>query len=113
MNSQETIIKAETGDQAEEKRKKKLYLGILQEEAAEVIQAVSKINRFGLLSTNPYSQKTNKESLCSEMGDVLAMIELVSELSSIHISKEELEEAKQHKLTKMAFWLNQNISKLD
>jgi NTP pyrophosphatase (non-canonical NTP hydrolase) len=53
------------------------YLGILQEECAEVIQIVSKINRFGLYSVNPYDappRKTNRELLTDEVGDLYAMI---------------------------------------
>jgi NTP pyrophosphatase (non-canonical NTP hydrolase) len=54
-------------------------LGILQEECAEVIQIISKIRRFGIDSHNPYSivQKTNRELLVDELGDVRAIIQLL------------------------------------
>lgn len=48
--------------------KQQEILDILQEECAEVIQAVSKIRRFGA--------KDNMETLCKEMADVLTMIDL-------------------------------------
>lgn len=53
-------------------------LAILQEEAAEVIQAVSKVQRFGLLAHHPERTKTNKEELEEELGDLLAMIEILT-----------------------------------
>lgn len=50
-------------------------LNILQEEAAEVIQAVSKIKRFGWEST--YAGPTNRAHLTEELGDLLCMIQLL------------------------------------
>lgn len=53
-------------------------LEILQEECAEVIQAVSKVKRFGW--DNSYGDgPTNREHLTEEIGDLLAMIELIAE----------------------------------
>jgi NTP pyrophosphatase (non-canonical NTP hydrolase) len=46
----------------------------LQEEAAEVIQAVSKINRFGENSHHPDRQTTNLEELVQELEDLLAIV---------------------------------------
>ena len=43
--------------------KTKEALDILQEECAEVIQAVSKISRFGLDNLKPGKPKTNKERI--------------------------------------------------
>ncbi len=43
--------------------KQKEALDILQEECAEVIQAVSKISRFGLDNLKPGKPKTNREHL--------------------------------------------------
>lgn len=54
-------------------------LGILQEECAEVIVEVSKCRRFGL---NSVHYKTNIEHslmLEQELGDVLAMIDILVE----------------------------------
>lgn len=46
----------------------------LQEEAAEVIQAVSKIRRFGENSTHPERTTTNKQELVDELEDFLAIL---------------------------------------
>ena len=46
-------------------------LSILQEECAEVIQAVSKVRRFGA--------KNNIQELCKEIADVEVMIMLAKE----------------------------------
>jgi len=53
-------------------------LDILQEECAEVIQSVSKIRRFGIDNSHK-SGKTQRETLVQEVGDVLCMIELLTE----------------------------------
>jgi len=49
-------------------------LAKLQEEAAEVIQAVSKINRFGDNNHHPDRQTTNKQELVLELEDFLAIL---------------------------------------
>jgi NTP pyrophosphatase (non-canonical NTP hydrolase) len=46
----------------------------LQEEAAEVIQAVNKIRRFGESSKHPDRTTTNKEDLANELEDFLAIL---------------------------------------
>jgi hypothetical protein len=46
----------------------------LQEEAAEVIQAVSKINRFGEQNRHPDRTTTNKQELVGELEDFLAIL---------------------------------------
>jgi NTP pyrophosphatase (non-canonical NTP hydrolase) len=46
----------------------------LQEEAAEVIQAVSKINRFGPHNSHPDRTTTNLEELVGELEDFLAIV---------------------------------------
>jgi NTP pyrophosphatase (non-canonical NTP hydrolase) len=46
----------------------------LQEEAAEVIQAVSKINRFGENSRHPDRSTTNLQELVGELEDFLAIV---------------------------------------
>jgi len=51
--------------------KQQEILDILQEECAEVIQAVSKIRRFGM--------KDNWETLCKELADVQCMTNLAKE----------------------------------
>ena len=49
-------------------------LGKLQEEAAEVIQAVSKIRRFGENSKHPERTTTNHQELVTELEDFLAIL---------------------------------------
>jgi NTP pyrophosphatase (non-canonical NTP hydrolase) len=46
----------------------------LQEEAAEVIQAVNKIRRFGETSKHPERTTTNKQDLVNELEDFLAIL---------------------------------------
>ena len=46
----------------------------LQEEAAEVIQAVNKIRRFGETSNHPERTTTNKQDLITELEDFLAIL---------------------------------------
>jgi len=46
----------------------------LQEEAAEVIQAVSKIRRFGPHNHHPDRQTTNLQELVGEVEDFLAIL---------------------------------------
>jgi NTP pyrophosphatase (non-canonical NTP hydrolase) len=46
----------------------------LQEEAAEVIQAVSKINRFGPQNSHPDRTTTNLQELVGELEDFLAIV---------------------------------------
>jgi NTP pyrophosphatase (non-canonical NTP hydrolase) len=46
----------------------------LQEEAAEIIQAVSKIRRFGESSHHPDRITTNKQDLTNELEDFLAIL---------------------------------------
>lgn len=52
---------------------------IAQEECAEVTQAISKIFRFGFDSKHPVSGKTNQSSLEEEVGDLLAMVDIMME----------------------------------
>lgn len=59
-------------------------LNISQEECAEVIQAISKIKRFGLDSV--YDGKTNKEHLEDEVGDVLCFFEMLEEIGFIDMN---------------------------
>jgi NTP pyrophosphatase (non-canonical NTP hydrolase) len=52
----------------------------LQEEAAEVIQAVSKVNRFGPDNSHPDRQTTNKQELVGEIEDFLAILGVLEQL---------------------------------
>lgn len=79
-------------------------LGILQEECAEVIVEVSKIRRFGL---NSVSWKTNiphNETLEIEVGDVLAMVDILLEQGVL--TQTALDIAKQNKKEKLKKFSN-------
>ena len=84
--------------------KEKEVMDILQEECAEVIQAVSKINRFGIDNLKPGKSKTNREHLEEELGDMLAMIDIMLELNLVDMNN--LEIAKTAKVEKLMKWSN-------
>ena len=78
-------------------------LQILQEECAEVIQATSKVFRFGLFDTHPDTpNKTNTYHLEEELGDVMAMIELLATHKVISYSN--VIQFKQRKFDKLRTW---------
>lgn len=58
----------------------------LQEEAAEIIQAVSKINRFGDNNTHPERTTTNKQELVQELEDFLAIVAVLEQLGYIDLT---------------------------
>jgi NTP pyrophosphatase (non-canonical NTP hydrolase) len=84
--------------------KTKEVMDILQEECAEVIQAVSKISRFGLDNCKPGAPKTNREHLEEELGDMQAMIDLLIEKQIVN--KDSLNKAKSAKILKLKQWSN-------
>lgn len=77
-------------------------LNILTEECAEVIQAISKTQRFGMDNTNPFSTETNREHLEQEIGDLLTMIDLLF-VKGI-INEENVLKAQQRKIEKLKLW---------
>ena len=58
----------------------------LQEEAAEVIQAVSKINRFGESGRHPDRSTTNKQELVAELEDFLAILGVLEQLQWLDLT---------------------------
>ena len=84
-------------------------LTILMEECAEVVQEICKIRRFGLDAMSHHSPDKNHIScLTQELGDIIAMIELVID-SDIGVTDESVLRAKQLKLEKVKKWMtNQN-----
>jgi len=76
-------------------------LNILQEECAEVIQAVSKIRRFGLKDKHG-NKKTNQEELIQELGDVVAMMKLLHD--SGLFTEEDISDAAERKHKKLEKW---------
>jgi len=79
---------------------------ILQEECAEVIQAISKIHRFGMDSE--YDGVTNKESLIQEIGDALALVYCLTENNIIDIN--DIQDAMAKKVEKLKEWSNIHAS---
>lgn len=77
-------------------------MDILQEECAEVIQAVSKIRRFGIDNHKPGKPKTNREHLEEELGDLYAMIDILQELDIV--SWTNIERAAEAKREKLKTW---------
>lgn len=84
-------------------------MNILSEECAEVIQAVSKINRFGMDNYKPGKPKTNRQHLEEELGDLMAMIDILQEMDVISYTNiEKAAEAKHEKLKKWSSIYEQN-----
>jgi NTP pyrophosphatase (non-canonical NTP hydrolase) len=79
-------------------------LDILQEEAAEVIQAVSKIRRFGATNKKHGETQNNIEHLEEELGDMQAMIEILMELDIVSWGNVTI--AKRAKIEKLKKWSN-------
>jgi len=75
---------------------------IAQEECAEVTQAISKIFRFGFDSKNPHTNKSNKQSLEEEVGDLLAMVDIMVE--KCIISDSNVNAARKAKREKLKVW---------
>ena len=75
---------------------------IAQEECAEVTQAISKIFRFGFDSRNPQTGKSNIQSLEEEVGDLLAMVDIMIE--KCIISDSNVNAARKAKREKLKVW---------
>jgi NTP pyrophosphatase (non-canonical NTP hydrolase) len=83
------------------KEQKEIFF-ITQEECAEVTQAISKVLRFGMDSYHPVTNKSNKHSLEEEIGDLLAMIEIL--IRRAIISDSNVNEARIQKMEKLKKW---------
>jgi NTP pyrophosphatase (non-canonical NTP hydrolase) len=83
---------------------------ILQEECAEVTQAVSKCFRFGPDQMKPGKNRTNLNMLEEEIGDLLAMVELLTDLD-IGVTPEGVAIAKKNKFEKLKQWSDLIINK--
>jgi NTP pyrophosphatase (non-canonical NTP hydrolase) len=79
---------------------------ILQEECAEVTQAVSKVFRFGFDSVWPENDfgPNNKQRLEEEIGDLLAMVDILVETSVLSDANVNL--ARRKKKDKLRVWSN-------
>ena len=83
---------------------------ILQEECAEVTQAVSKCFRFGPDQLKPGKERTNIDMLQEEIGDLFAMVELLTDLD-VGVTVDGIQKAKTKKFDKLKQWSNLNINK--
>ena len=79
---------------------KKEVMLILQEECAEVTQAISKCLRFGI--EHEYNGATNRERLTEEIGDLIAMIELCYDTGIVDYLQ--VKEAQHRKFDKLKTW---------
>ena len=75
---------------------------IAQEECAEVIQAISKIFRFGFEAQHPNEDRNNLQRLEEELGDLACMIGLL--IDKKIVSESNLESAAEMKLKKLRTW---------
>ena len=77
-------------------------VGILQEECAEVIVEVSKCDRFGMDSVHYKTGLLHSRMLEMEVGDVLAMVDILIEQGVLDVN--ELDIAKANKKEKLKVW---------
>jgi NTP pyrophosphatase (non-canonical NTP hydrolase) len=77
-------------------------LNILQEECAEVIQAISKCRRFGMENVYLNGEGTQREQLVQELGDVRLLIELLH--AHQLFTEQEIKAAERRKATKLSKW---------
>jgi hypothetical protein len=84
--------------------KEREILLIAQEECAEVIQAISKCFRFGLDNVKPGKPHTNREYLEEELGDLIAMLNIMCEQGMVNYDA--VEAAAKQKVQKLKQWSN-------
>lgn len=79
-------------------------LDITAEECAEVIVAISKISRFGIDNYKPNKPLTNRQHLEEEIGDLLAMVDLLEQFSIVDMTAVNI--ARIAKIEKLKQWSN-------
>ena len=79
-------------------------LVILQEECAEVTQAISKIFRFGMDAKHPNEDRNNRQRLEEELGDLVCMVGLL--INQNIVNESNVEKAAEMKLKKLKTWSN-------
>lgn len=82
--------------------KEKELLTITLEECSEVIQAISKVFRFGMECRYPAGAPTNKEHLEEEIGDLMCMIDILARKGVINMDN--VHAATLNKRDKLAKW---------
>ena len=83
---------------------------ILQEECNEVAKEICKIMRYGPDQIKPGTELTNIQHLEGELGDLEAMIELLTDLN-VGVGQQGKFEAKMKKFEKLKHWSNLTINK--
>lgn len=81
---------SDTKDNLNEQSQKNEALTMFIEECAEVIQAVTKVKRFGVDTTNSGSGEKNGSALTMELADLLAVIRLAEAHGAIDPPSEEM-----------------------
>jgi NTP pyrophosphatase (non-canonical NTP hydrolase) len=84
--------------------KTKEIMDITAEECAEVIVAISKISRFGIDNYKPNKPLTNRQHLEEEVGDLLAMVDLMEEFGVVNLAA--INKARLAKIEKLKQWSN-------
>lgn len=84
---------------------------VLAEECGETVQVASKCMRFGLNGTLPGTDVTNASRLEAELGDILAMVELLTAAGAV--STEGIAASKCNKLNKLKLWSSIDHSLID
>ena len=79
-------------------------LDITQEECGEVVVAISKISRFGIDGYKPNKPLTNRQHLEEEIGDLLAMVDLLAEFKVVDMAA--VNTARIAKIEKLKQWSN-------
>jgi NTP pyrophosphatase (non-canonical NTP hydrolase) len=83
---------------------------ILGEEASEVSKEIYKIMRYGPDQIKPGTNLTNIQHLERELGDLLAMVELLQD-ADVGVTSKGMNKAKKKKFEKLKEWSNLNITK--
>ena len=78
---------------------KDYLLACISEECGEIVQAVGKAHRFGLLDVNPNTDLTNWSDLRSEVHDLIAVYEMLCDnFDKPKLIDKELTDAKKSKV---------------
>ncbi|MCI0624839.1 MAG: hypothetical protein L0387_24905 [Acidobacteria bacterium] len=84
-------------------------LFLLLEETGEIQQAIGKILRHGYESTHPDGGPTNREDFERELGDFLAILDLM--VSEEDVDRKSIEHHRQEKPDKMEPYLHHTVAR--
>lgn len=88
-------------------------LGILQEEAAEVIQAASKIRRSGLWYRPFGGEDTNLDKLHEELADFIVVMSIAQAVGLIDLDSFDMPSHMRAKISKLKDWSSISHEALD